>query len=155
MLLNLVARPEIEKPEQLRGKNIESVVHRHRFIPGAHSHEAFWSGAGKDVAIVGVPATDCRCPAGRSCAGGSLRVSGHERAVKLGNRVLLHLPTLNIPYASTGVSTGETSSVTIRIWWLIFRLSEAIALMKKDRAFTMKVLSKYLRDWYGSTRGVL
>ena len=61
--------------------------------------------------------------------------------------MLLHLPTLNIPYASTGVST----------WGDIIRddpdlvkryLSaevEAIALMKKDRAFTMKVLSKYLR----------
>ena len=70
-----------------------------------------------------------------------------SRAVKLGNRVLLHLPTLNIPYASTGVSTRgdiirDDPDLVKRY---LSAEVEAIALMKKDRAFTMKVLSKYLR----------
>ena len=70
-----------------------------------------------------------------------------SRAVKLGNRVLLHLPTFNIPYASTGVSTRgdiirDDPDLVKRY---LSAEVEAIALMKKDRAFTMKVLSKYLR----------
>jgi ABC-type nitrate/sulfonate/bicarbonate transport system substrate-binding protein len=70
-----------------------------------------------------------------------------SRALKLGNRLLLHIPSLNIPYASTGVSTrGEI----IRddpdlVRRFLSAEIEAIALMKKDRAFATKVLSKYLR----------
>jgi ABC-type nitrate/sulfonate/bicarbonate transport system substrate-binding protein len=60
---------------------------------------------------------------------------------------MLHLPTLNIPYASTGVSTRgelirEDPDLVKRY---LSAEVEAIALMKKDRAFTIKVLSKYLR----------
>ncbi|HKY08456.1 MAG TPA: hypothetical protein VJQ55_09450, partial [Candidatus Binatia bacterium] len=61
--------------------------------------------------------------------------------------VLLHIPTLNIPYASTGVSTRgdliRDDPDLVRRY--LTAQVEAIALMKKDRAFTMKVLSKYLR----------
>ena len=64
-----------------------------------------------------------------------------------GNRVLLHIPTLNIPYASTGDSTRgdliRDDPDLVRRY--LTAQVEAIALMKKDRAFTMKVLSKYLR----------
>ena len=70
-----------------------------------------------------------------------------SRAVKLGNRILLHLPNLNIPYASTGVSTRgdviRNDPDVIRRY--LSAQVEAIALMKRDRAFAMKVLSKYLR----------
>src|SRR4029077_12046302 len=70
-----------------------------------------------------------------------------SRAVKLGNRVMLHLPSLNIPYASTGVSTRgdiiRDDPDLVRRY--LSAEIEAIALMKKDRAFTLKVLSKYLR----------
>lgn len=70
-----------------------------------------------------------------------------SRALKLGNRLLLHIASLNIPYASTGVSTrGEI----IRddpdlVRRFLSAEIEAIALMKKDRAFATRVLSKYLR----------
>jgi ABC-type nitrate/sulfonate/bicarbonate transport system substrate-binding protein len=70
-----------------------------------------------------------------------------SRAVKFGNRVMLHLPSLNIPYASTGVSTRgdiirDDPDLVRRF---LSAEIEAIALMKKDRAFATKVLSKYLR----------
>jgi len=70
-----------------------------------------------------------------------------SRAVKFGNRVMLHLPSLNIPYASTGVSTRgdiiRDDPDLVRRY--LSAEIEAIALMKKDRAFATKVLSKYLR----------
>jgi ABC-type nitrate/sulfonate/bicarbonate transport system substrate-binding protein len=61
--------------------------------------------------------------------------------------VLLHIPSLNIPYASTGVATrGDLirNDPELVKRYLSAQL-EAIALMKRDRAFTLKVLSKYLR----------
>ncbi len=61
--------------------------------------------------------------------------------------MLLHIPTLNIPYASTGVSTRgdliRDDPDLVRRY--VAAQVEAIALMKKDRGFAMKVLSKYLR----------
>jgi ABC-type nitrate/sulfonate/bicarbonate transport system substrate-binding protein len=70
-----------------------------------------------------------------------------SRALKLGNRLLLHIPSLNIAYASTGVSTRgeiirEDPDLVRRF---LSAEIEAIALMKKDRVFATKVLSKYLR----------
>jgi len=61
--------------------------------------------------------------------------------------MMLHLPTLNIPYASTGVATRgdliRDDPDLVRRY--LSAQVEAIALMKKDRAFTLKTLSKYLR----------
>jgi ABC-type nitrate/sulfonate/bicarbonate transport system substrate-binding protein len=54
---------------------------------------------------------------------------------------------LNVPYASTGVATrGDLirNDPELVKRYLSAQL-EAIALMKRDRAFTLKVLSKYLR----------
>jgi ABC-type nitrate/sulfonate/bicarbonate transport system substrate-binding protein len=70
-----------------------------------------------------------------------------SRALKLGNRLMLHLPTLNIAYAANGVSTrGETirnDPELVRRY--LAAVIEASALMKKDRAFSFNVLRKYLR----------
>ena len=69
------------------------------------------------------------------------------RALKLGNRLLLHIPNLSIPYASTGVSTRgdiiRDDPDLVRRY--LSAEIEAIALMKKDRSFATRVLSKYLR----------
>jgi ABC-type nitrate/sulfonate/bicarbonate transport system substrate-binding protein len=150
LLLNLVTRPEIEKPEQLRGKNIGISRYGTSLHTGARiAMKHFGLEPGKDIAIVEIGSGDWIVGA---LQGGRVQaaVFGYpatSRAVKLGNRVLLHLPTLNIPYASTGVSTrGETirDDPDLVKRYLSAQI-EAIALMKKDRAFTLKVLSKYLR----------
>ena len=150
LLLNLVARPEIEKPEQLRGKNIGISRYGTSLHTGARiAMKHFGLEPGKDVAIVEIGSGDWIVGA---LQGGRVQaaVFGYpatSRAVKLGNRVLLHLPNLNIPCAFTGVSTRgdiirDDPDLVKRY---LSAEVEAIALMRKDRAFTLKVLSKYLR----------
>ncbi len=150
LVLNLVVRPEIEKAEQLRGKNIGISRYGTSLHTGARlAAKHFGMEPGKDVHIVEIGAGEWIVSA---LQGGRVQaaVFGYpatSRATQLGNRVLLHMPSLNIPYASTGVSTrGEiirNDPDLVRRY--LSAQVEAIALMKKDRAFAMKVLSKYLR----------
>ena len=150
LVLNLVVRPEIENPEQLRGKSIGisrfgTSLHTGARIAAKH----FGLEPGKDVHIVEIGAGDWIVGAlqGNRVQAAVFGYPATGRALKLGNRLLLHIPSLNIPYASTGVSTrGEI----IRddpdlVRRFLSAEIEAIALMKKDRAFATKVLSKYLR----------
>jgi ABC-type nitrate/sulfonate/bicarbonate transport system substrate-binding protein len=150
LVLNLVVRPEIEKAEQLRGKSIGISRYGTSLHTGARlAAKHFGLEPGKDVHIVEIGAGDWIVAAlqGNRVQGGVFGYPATSRAVKFGNRVLLHLPTLNIPYASTGVSTrGEIirDDPDLVRRYLSAQI-EAIALMKRDRAFALKVLSKYLR----------
>jgi len=149
-LLNLVVLPEIEKPEQLRGKNIGISRYGTSLHTGARiAMKHFGLEPGKDVHIVEIGAGDWIVSA---LQGGRVQaaVFGYpatSRALKLGNRLMLHLPTLNIPYASTGVATRgdiiRDDPDLVRRY--LSAQVEAIALMKRDRAFTLRTLSKYLR----------
>jgi ABC-type nitrate/sulfonate/bicarbonate transport system substrate-binding protein len=150
LVLNLVVRPEIEKAEQLRAKSIGisrfgTSLHTGARIAAKH----FGLEPGKDVHIVEIGAGDWIVGAlqGNRVQGGVFGYPATSRAIKFGNHLLLHIPTLNIPYASTGVSTRgdiiRDDPDLVRRY--LSAEIEAIALMKKDRAFTMKVLSKYLR----------
>jgi NitT/TauT family transport system substrate-binding protein len=150
LVLNLAVRPEIEKPEQLRGKSIGisrfgTSLHTGARIAAKH----YGLEPGKDVHIVEIGAGDWIVGAlqGNRVQAGVFGYPATSRAVKFGNRVMLHLPTLNIPYASTGVSTRgdiiRDDPDLVRRY--LSAQIEAIALMKKDRPFTLKVLSKYLR----------
>ncbi len=150
LVLNLAVRPEIEKPEQLRGKSIGIS----RFGTSLHSGarlaaKHYGLEPGRDVHIVEIGAGDWIVGAlqGNRVQAGVFGYPATGRAVKLGNRVMLHLPALNIPYASTGVSTRgdiiRDDPDLVRRY--LSAQIEAIALMKKDRPFTLKVLSKYLR----------
>jgi NitT/TauT family transport system substrate-binding protein len=150
LVLNLVARPEIEKPEQLRGASIGISRYGTSLHTGARlAAKHFGLEPGKDVAIVEIGSGDWIVSAlqGGRVQAGVFGYPATSRALKLGNRVLLHIPSLNIPYASTGVTTrGDIirNDPDLVMRYLSAEL-EAIALMKKDRAFTLKVLSKYLR----------
>jgi ABC-type nitrate/sulfonate/bicarbonate transport system substrate-binding protein len=150
LLLNLAVRPEIEKPEQLRGKNVGISRFGTSLHTGARvAMKHFGLEPGKDVAIVEIGSGDWivnSLHSGRVQAG----VFGYpatSKAVKLGNRVMLHIPNLNIAYAANGVSTrGEiirNDPDYVRRY--LSAVIEAGALMKKDRAFTYGVLRKYLR----------
>ncbi len=150
LLQNLIARPEIEKPEQLRGKNIGISRFGTSLHTGARiALRHFGMEAGRDVAIVEVGSGDWIVSAmqGGRVYSGILGYPASTKALKVGNRLLLHLPNLNIPYASTGTSTRadliRSDPDLVRRY--LSALIEAIALMKKDRTFTMKILRKYLR----------
>ena len=150
LVLNLVVRPEIEKAEQLRGKSIGISRYGTSLHTGARlAAKHFGLEPGKDVHIVEIGAGDWIVGAlqGNRVQGGVFGYPATSRAVKFGNRVLLHMPTLNIPYASTGVSTRDEiirDDPDLVRRYLSAQI-EAIALMKRDRAFALKVLSKYLR----------
>jgi len=150
LVLNLVVRPEIEKAEQLRGKSIGISRYGTSLHTGARlAAKHFGLEPGKDVHIVEIGAGDWIVGAlqGNRVQGGVFGYPATSRAVKFGNRVLLHMPTLNIPYASTGVSTrGEIirDDPDLVRRYLSAQI-EAIALMKRDRTFALKVLSKHLR----------
>jgi len=150
LVLNLVVRPEIEKAEQLRGKNIGISRYGTSLHTGARlAVKHFGMEPGKDVHIVEIGAGDWIVSAlqGGRVQAGVFGYPATSRATKIGNRVLLHLPSLDIAYASTGVSTRgdiiRNDPDLIRRY--LSAQIEAIALMKKDRPFAMKVLSKYLR----------
>src|ERR1044071_3562216 len=150
LVLNLVTRPEIEKPEQLRGKSIGISRYGTSLHTGARlAAKHYGLEPGKDVHIVVIGAGDWIVGAlqGNRVQAGVFGYPATSRAVKFGNRVMLHLPSLNIPYASTGVSTRgdiiRDDPDLVRRY--LSAEIEAIALMKKDRAFATKVLSKYLR----------
>jgi len=150
LVLNFVVRPEIENPEQLRGKSIGisrfgTSLHTGARIAAKH----FGLEPGKDVHIVEIGAGDWIVGAlqGNRVQAAVFGYPATSRALKLGSRLLLHIPSLNIPYASTGVSTRgdiirDDPDLVRRF---LSAEIEAIALMKKDRAFATKVLSKYLR----------
>jgi ABC-type nitrate/sulfonate/bicarbonate transport system substrate-binding protein len=150
LVLNLVTRPEIDKPEQLRGKSIGISRYGTSLHTGARlAAKHYGLEPGKDVHIVEIGAGDWIVGAlqGNRVQAGVFGYPATSRAVKFGNRVMLHLPSLNIPYASTGVSTRgdiirDDPDLVRRF---LSAEIEAIALMKKDRAFATKVLSKYLR----------
>ena len=150
LVLNLVTRPEIDKPEQLRGKSIGISRYGTSLHTGARlAVKHYGLEPGKDVHIVEIGAGDWIVGAlqGNRVQAGVFGYPATSRAVKFGNRVMLHLPSLNIPYASTGVSTRgdiirDDPDLVRRF---LSAEIEAIALMKKDRAFATKVLSKYLR----------
>ena len=150
LLQNLIVRPEIEKPEQLRGKSVGisrfgTSLHTGARIAVRH----FGMEAGRDVAIVEIGAGEWIVSAlqGGRIQAGIFGYPASTKALKLGNRLMLHLPTLNIAYAANGLSTrGElirNDPDLVRRY--LSAVIEAVALMKKDRAFTMKVLRKYLR----------
>jgi NitT/TauT family transport system substrate-binding protein len=150
LVLNLVVRPEIDKPEQLRGKTIGISRYGTSLHTGARiALRHFGMEGGKDVAIAEIGAGEWIVGAmqGGRIQGGVFGYPQTSRAIKLGNRLMLHLPTLNIPYAANGVSTrGElvrNDPDLVRRY--LAAIIEASALMKKDPAFSFNVLRKYLR----------
>lgn len=150
LVLNLVVRPEIEKPEQLRGKSIGISRYGTSLHTGARiALRHFNLIDGKDSAIAEIGAGEWIVGAmqGGRIHGGVFGYPQTSRAIKLGNRLMLHLPSLNLPYAANGVSTrGElirNDPELVRRY--LSAVVEASALMKRDRAFSFKVLSKYLR----------
>ena len=150
LVQNLVVRPEIEKPDDLRGQSLGISRYGTSLHTGARlALKHFGLEPGKDVFIVEIGSGDWLVGA---LQGGRVKaaVFGYPattRAIKLGNKILLHIPTLGFPYAANGVATRghiiRDEPELVRRF--VSAQVEAIALMKRDRAFTISVLRKYLR----------
>ncbi len=150
LVLNLMVRPEIEKPEQLRGKSIGISRFGTTIDTGARiALRHFGLVPEKDVSIIQIGGMESIVPAmsGNRIQGGILSYPATGRAKQLGFRELLDVSSLNLPYASTGMTTrGE---VIRKDPDLVRRYMsaqvESIARMKRDRPFTISVMSKFLR----------
>ena len=150
LVLNLMVRPEIENPEQLRGKSIGISRFGTTIDTGARiALRHFGLVPEKDVSIIQIGGMESIVPAmsGNRIQGGILSYPAIGRAKQLGFRELLDISALNMPYASTGITTrGE---VIRKEPDLVRRFMsaeiEAIARMKRDRPFTISVMSKFLR----------
>jgi len=150
LVLNLFVRPEIERAEQLRGKSIGISRFGTTIDTGARiALRHFGLQPEKDVSIVQMGGMESIVPAmaGNRVQGGILSYPATGRAKQLGFRELLDISSLNLPYASTGITTrGEVirkEPDLVRRY--LSAQVEAIARMKRDRPFTLSVMSKFLR----------
>ena len=150
LVQSLIVRPEIETAEQLRGKSVGISRFGTTIDTGARiALRHFGLVPEKDVSIVQIGAVESIVPAmaGGRVQAGILSYPAIGRARKLGFHELLDIAALNLPYASTGMTTrGEVirkDPDLVRRYMMA--QVEAIARMKRDRAFTVNVMSKFLR----------
>jgi NitT/TauT family transport system substrate-binding protein len=150
LVQNLMARPEIEKPEQLKGKSVGITRFGTSIDVGARlALKHFGLVAEKEVAIVQVGGMESMVTALQTnrIQAGILSYPAITQALKLGNRVLLDVASLGIPYAFTGMTTRgrlikEDPDLVRRY---MMAQTEAIARAKRDKNIALKVMGKYLR----------
>jgi ABC-type nitrate/sulfonate/bicarbonate transport system substrate-binding protein len=150
LIQNLMARPEIERAEQLRGKALGITRFGTSIDTGARiALRHFGLVPEKEVAIVQVGGMESIVPAMQAnrIQAGILSYPSITQAKKLGHHTLLDISSLGIPYASTGISTRgrlirEEPDLVRRY---MASQVEAIARAKKDRSFALSVMGKYLR----------
>ena len=150
LVLNLVARPEIERAEQLRGKTVG--ISRFGTIVDTGARVAlrhFGLIPDKDVAVVQIGQVESIITAmqGNRVQAGIVSYPAVTRAKTLGYRILLDIASLGMPYAFIGVTTRakliRDDPDLVRRY--MAAQVEAIARMKRDKNFTMGVMGKYLR----------
>jgi NitT/TauT family transport system substrate-binding protein len=150
LVQQLIVRPEIDKPEQLKGKNLGITRFGTSIDVGARlALRHFGLSPEKDVAIVQVGGMESMVAALQAdrIQAGILSYPAITQALKLGHRSLLDVASLGIPYAFTGVTTRgrlvrEDPELVRRY---LMAQTEAIARAKRDKNFALKVMSKYLR----------
>jgi NitT/TauT family transport system substrate-binding protein len=147
---NLMVRPEIEKPEQLKGKSLGISRFGTSIDTGARiALRHFGLVPEKDVAIVQIGSIESVVAAlqGNRVQAGILSYPSIGRAKKLGHRSILDIASLGIPYASTGMTTRgrlirEDPDLVRRY---MTAQVEAIARAKRDKTLALQVMGKYLR----------
>jgi len=150
LVQQLIARPEIDKAEQLKGKSVGITRFGTSIDVGARlALRHFGLVPDKDVAIVQVGGMESMVPAlhGNRIQAGIFSYPAITQALKLGHRTLLDVASLGIPYAFTGITTRgrlikEDPDLVRRY---MMAQTEAIARAKRDKSFALKVMSKYLR----------
>ena len=150
LVQNLIARPEIEKAEQLRGKALGITRFGTSIDVGARlALRHFGLVPEKDVAIVQVGGMESMVTAlqANRIQAGILSYPAITQALKLGHRPLLDIASLGIPYAFTGMTSRgrliRDDPDLVRRYMMA--QTEAIARAKRDKSLALKVMSKYLR----------
>jgi len=150
LVQQLIARPEIEKAEQLRGKSLGITRFGTSIDVGARlALRHFGLVPDKDVAIVQVGGMESMVPAlhGNRIQAGIFSYPAITQALKLGHRALLNVASLGIPYAFTGMTTRgrviKEDPDLVRRYMLA--QTEAIARAKQDKSLALRVMGKYLR----------
>ncbi len=150
LVQNMMARPEIENPEQLRGKSLGITRFGTSIDVGARiALRHFGLVPEKDVAIVQVGGMESMVPTlqANRIQAGILSYPAITQAKKLGHHVLLDVASLGLPYAFTGMTTRgriirEEPDLVRRY---MMAQVEAIARAKRDKELALKVMGKYLR----------
>jgi len=150
LVQNLMARPEIEKAEQLKGKSVGITRFGTSIDVGARlALKHFGLVPEKEVAIVQVGGMESMVTALQTnrIQGGILSYPAITQALKLGHHTLLDVASLGIPYAFTGMTTRgrlikEDPDLVRRY---MMAQTEAIARAKRDKNLALKVMGKYLR----------
>jgi NitT/TauT family transport system substrate-binding protein len=150
LVQQLMARPEIEKAEQLKGKSLGITRFGTSIDVGARlALRHFGLVPEKDVAIVQVGGMESMVAAlqGNRIQAGILSYPAITQALKLGHRTLLDVASLGIPYAFTGMTTRGrlTREDPELVRRYMMAQTEAIARAKRDKNFALKVMGKYLR----------
>jgi len=150
MTHNILAKPEIRRPEDLKGKTIgvgRIGSNTHYFTIQALRRVGL--DAARDVQTIqtgGGPETLAALVAGKVEAA-SLVAPGYAGAIAQGFRIVVNGAELRIPY-------GATTLVTLRslvakrgpvIGRFMRAMAEAAKILQTDKAFVYKVLGKYMR----------
>ena len=150
LVQSFMARPEIEKAEQLKGKSVGITRFGTSIDVGARiALKHFGLVPEKEVAIVQVGGMESMVTALQTnrIQAGILSYPAITQALKLGHHTLLEVASLGIPYAFTGMTTRgrlikEDPDLVRRY---MMAQTEAIARAKRDKNMALKVMGKYLR----------
>jgi NitT/TauT family transport system substrate-binding protein len=150
LVQQLIARPEIEKAEQLKGKSVGITRFGTSIDVGARlALRHFGLVPEKEVAIVQIGGMESLVPAlqANRVQAGILSYPAITQAKKLGHHTLLDVAALGLQYAFTGMTTRgrlikEDPDLVRRY---MMAQTEAIARAKRDKNLALSVMSKYLR----------
>lgn len=150
LVTSLVVGPAIQKPEDLKGKSVgisrfgTSIDTAARLAIQHYGLEPV-----KDVAITQIGAVASMLAALRAnrIQAAILSYPAIIQARREGFRELLDIASLGMPYASTGITVRRAFLQQRRdlATNYVKAIVEAIARLKKDRAFALEVMSKHLR----------
>jgi NitT/TauT family transport system substrate-binding protein len=146
---SIIAKPDIKRPEQLKGKKIgvsRIGSNPHYFAVQALRHFGLES---RDVSYIqagGAPETLAALVA-QGIDAAVLTVPTDAQALKLGYHYVVYGPDLRIAYAATTFTTRR--SIVAKRGPVIGRfmraMAEAAKIMHTDKETTYKILGKYLR----------
>jgi NitT/TauT family transport system substrate-binding protein len=146
---SLIAKPEIARPEQLKGKRIgvsRIGSNPHYFALQALRHYNIDAREVSFIQAGGAPET-LAALAAQAIDAAVLTVPTDAQALKMGYHYVVYGPDLKIAYAATTFVTRRT--IVAKRGPVIGRfmraMAEAARIMHVDREYTYKVLGKYLR----------
>jgi NitT/TauT family transport system substrate-binding protein len=146
---SVIAKPDIKRPEQLKGKRIgvsRIGSNPHYFAVQAFRHFGIDAREVSYIQTGGAPETLAALVA-QGIDAAVLTVPTDAQALKLGYQYVIYGPDLRIAYLATGYSTRR-SIIAKRgpvIGRFVRAMAEAAKIMHTDKEFTFNVLQKYLR----------